>query len=316
MPSFSALAQLGEVEVVNTVKLPLGKMFGLARAFWNRRKYAVTGSLSKTNGHWSLLGKMVDQASNAPLTQWEASQVDVEELRNLQGATGESREGEIPAGSGKFLFVSAADMEKPGEPPVLELGQVLAYKLLFDLLPKDLPQAEARSWKTLCYFTESLRAMLQYNVDPTDSKAIAFAVDCLTRIVNELDPAHRLARFNLGMLYLRQGEARLAREAFTALIDRMEAEPKASMFRFEETIDKASHSSESSAYATPGKKLQRTAGRLLSRQARRFSPKSFPRCSEDTSGSGRGCPRSKARYGNGKAPFPDHNRSSRSTLQD
>ena len=190
------------------------------------------------------------------LHQWD---VDEDEVRDLIGGPLEPAAELAPFVATTADLPTAAEEAETGGPAghggrdgeshgdagrVASLGRVLAYKVLFDVLrtpavdwkgwlrdrlpSRRRPAAlRAKSWKIFYLFTEALRQMRRYSVDPSNGAVRERALHLSGRIVGELDYRDLQARFNKGVLHLSRGDSAEAVAEFSKIIDHIMAEPLA-----------------------------------------------------------------------------------------
>jgi hypothetical protein len=191
-----ALGGLTEIPLLPASNNWIAKMLDSARTLMDRRRYSIAGSLTKTADNWECVASVRNVSNDSLEMQWVTTSLELPSL-----------------GLGRTE-------------PLRDVAYVLAHRILFDLVRRRTTGLQTKSWKSFFYLTESLRAVQRCSVDASELDATDYAIDCMRRVVYELDPSHRLARFNLGLLYLAAGKAADAANEFDILVQRIEAQPE------------------------------------------------------------------------------------------
>lgn len=206
-----ALVELGDAPILQTTGISIARLLNLVQLFSQRRRYVLIGSLNKLDEQWYLVAKSVDTKSKSLINQWEIRQ---SELTELELAAVEPQE-------------SAKEAQNQDINIIRKLGRALSYKILYSILKQSAPSLEAKSWKCFYHLTEGLWGLQEYGIDSSAKVSRNRAVAHLERLVKELDYGNRIARFDLGLLYMMQGNINEAQHVFEDLKSGIDSEPKA-----------------------------------------------------------------------------------------
>lgn len=206
-----ALFELGDAPVLQTTGISIAKLLNIFQLASQRRQYILIGSLNKLDDQWYLSAKAIDTRNRGLINQWEIRQSELAEL------TFSSDESNRVV---QAVTDQAANI-------IRKLSRALAYKILYTILKQNAPSLEAKSWKSFYHLTEGLWGLQEFSIDSSAKDPRDRAVMHLERLVNQLDYGNRLARFDLGLFYMLQGDITKVQHVFDYLKSSIDAQPEA-----------------------------------------------------------------------------------------